>query len=202
MLALQDQGLTTLPKKTWADIVLDEEQEGENLDLALLIKNLKNHKTIYNPRMSQELQTQSTQKPVSKDQTHYIEKNKFSSIVQLEPKYWDNNPNKITTKIFPEGFHFRPLACNKTRQFYEFVLVYTDSVAIKHYRDLKDSSNFTHSTFQILKVLTPSQYGKKTQMFLKKFLKILTLLGITIGIILMFGPWCSGIKIKPIAIHG
>ncbi|QCD93606.1 hypothetical protein DEO72_LG11g1515 [Vigna unguiculata] len=57
LLALQDQGLTTLPKKTWADIVSDEEQEGENLDLAFLIKNLKNHKTICNPRMSQELQT-------------------------------------------------------------------------------------------------------------------------------------------------
>ena len=57
LLALQDQGLTTLTKKTWADIVSDEEQEGENLDLAFLIKNLKNHKTICNPRMSQELQT-------------------------------------------------------------------------------------------------------------------------------------------------
>jgi len=170
LLALQDQGLTTLPKKTWADIVSDEEQEGENLDLALLIKNLKNHKTICNPRMSQELQTQSTQKPVSKDQTHYIAKNKFSSIVQLEPEYWDNNPNKITAKIFPEGFHFRPSACNKTRQFYEFVLVDTDCVAIKHYRDPKDSSNFTHSTFQILKVLSPSQYGKNPNVF-KKFSK-------------------------------
>jgi len=108
--------------------------------------------------MSQELQTQSTQKPVSKDQTHYIAKNKFSSIIQLEPKYWDNTRNKITAKIFPEGFHFKPLDCNKTRQFYEFVLVDTDSVAIKQYSDPKDSSNFTHSTFQILKVLTPSHW--------------------------------------------
>jgi len=87
----------------------------------------------------------------------------------LEPEYWDNNPNKITAKIFPEGFHFRPSVCNKTRQFYEFVLVDTNSVAIKHYKDPKDSSNFTHSTFQILKVLTPSQYGKNPNVFKKKF---------------------------------
>nr|KYP73766.1 hypothetical protein KK1_006416 [Cajanus cajan] len=58
------------------------------------------------------------------------------------------------------GFHFKALALNKTRKFYEFILVDTDSVAIKHYKDPKDPSNITHTTFQILKVLTPSQFGQ------------------------------------------
>uniref|UniRef100_A0A151UDB0 Uncharacterized protein n=1 Tax=Cajanus cajan TaxID=3821 RepID=A0A151UDB0_CAJCA len=78
----------------------------------------------------------------------------------MEPEFWDKNPNKIPQKNFPEGFHFKPLALNKTRKFYEFILVDTDSVAIKHYKDPKDPSNIIHTTFQILKVLTPSQFGQ------------------------------------------
>uniref|UniRef100_A0A151UDZ8 Uncharacterized protein n=1 Tax=Cajanus cajan TaxID=3821 RepID=A0A151UDZ8_CAJCA len=77
----------------------------------------------------------------------------------MESEFWDKNPNKIPQKIFPEGFHFKHLALNKTRKFYEFILVDTDS-AIKHYKDPKDPSNVTHTTFQILKVLTPSQFGQ------------------------------------------
>lgn len=62
------------------------------------------------------------------------------------------NPLKVPQKNFQEGFHFKLLAKNKTQQFCEFVLI--NSVTIKHYRDPKDSSNITHSTIQILRVLT------------------------------------------------
>ena len=78
----------------------------------------------------------------------------------MEPEFWDRNPNKVYFKIFPPGFHHQPIAFNKTQQFYEFILVDSDSISIKHYKDAKDASNITHSTIQILKVLTPASFGQ------------------------------------------
>ncbi|MED6110720.1 hypothetical protein PIB30_045429 [Stylosanthes scabra] len=74
----------------------------------------------------------------------------------MEPEFWDEFPHKVIPKIFPTGFHFRPTSPIKTRQFYEFILVDTDSVAIKHYKDKINHELITHSTIQILKY----QYGK------------------------------------------
>lgn len=97
-------------------------------------------------------------KPQSQNpaQTHYIYKEKIVQVV--EPKYWDNNPNKVPAKIFPPGFHYKPIALNKTQTFYEFILINSYSVAIKHYKD--PSGMITHSTLQILKVLSPRECEK------------------------------------------
>lgn len=164
LLALQDCGLTHLPTKTWAEIA--SEDENETLDLATLIKEMAKSKTIISgPSQKQiQTQTQSSKKPANP----YIPKNKFSSVIQMEPEFWDKSPHKIPIKIFPEGFHFKPTALNKTRQFYEFILIDSDSVTIKHYKDKNDSSVITHSTIQILKVITPNQFGKNPNN-LKKF---------------------------------
>ena len=77
----------------------------------------------------------------------------------MEPEYWDKNPFKATAKAFPPGFHYRPTTLNKTRKFYEFILVDTNSVSIKHFKDPKDPNLNTHSTIQILKVMQPRHYG-------------------------------------------
>jgi hypothetical protein len=92
-------------------------------------------------------------------QISYIPKNKFWPVIQMEPTYWDSNQNKVPLKIFPPGFHFQPLAINKTQKIYEFILVDSDSISIKHYKDSKDVSNTTHSTIQILKITTPESFG-------------------------------------------
>ena len=77
----------------------------------------------------------------------------------MESEYWDKNPFKATAKAFPQGFHYKPTTLNKTRKFYEFILVDTDSVSIKHFKDSNDPLLNTHSTIQILKVLQPRQFG-------------------------------------------
>jgi len=69
------------------------------------------------------------------------------------------NPFKATAKTFPSGFHFKPTAINKTRTFYEFILIDSNSVSIKHFEDTNDPSLNTHSTIQILKFLQPRQFG-------------------------------------------
>nr|KYP36493.1 hypothetical protein KK1_042387 [Cajanus cajan] len=90
----------------------------------------------------------------------------------MEPDFWDPNPNKICEKIFPLTFLFKPLSLNKTRKFYEFILVDSKSVSIKHNFDKSDNQLITHSTLQILKVLTfkdfetnPNQIKKISQPF-------------------------------------
>ena len=84
---------------------------------------------------------QPKQTKIKKSQTQYLAKEKFMPVVQLELEFWDKDPNKIPSKIFPKDFQFKPLAPNKTQKFYEFILVDSDSVSVKHYRDKTNSSN-------------------------------------------------------------
>ncbi|KRH55896.1 hypothetical protein GLYMA_06G289100v4 [Glycine max] len=72
----------------------------------------------------------------------------------------NKNPFKATTRVFPPGFNFKPTAINKTRTFYEFILIDTNSVSIKHFKGPNDPSLNTHSTIQILKVLQPRHFGQ------------------------------------------
>ena len=151
--------LTKLPKlakKTWADIVSESDDDFET-DLQNMIQNSKQSKTLINPKGKQVLSQQKP--PPPKNANSYIYKNKFSTVLQMEPKFWDKNPFKVTSKAFPIGFHFRPNATNKTRIFYEFILIDTNSVSIKHFKDTNDPNLNTHSTIQILKVLQPKQFG-------------------------------------------
>lgn len=49
----------------------------------------------------------------------------------MEPEFWDKSPVKVAGKMFPKDFHFKPTVSNKTRMFYEFILVDTNSISIK-----------------------------------------------------------------------
>ena len=75
------------------------------------------------------------QNPPPKSTNNYISKNKFLTVLQMEPEFWDKNPFKATAKAFPQGFHFRPTSISKTRKFYEFILIDTNSVSIKHFKN-------------------------------------------------------------------
>jgi len=63
----------------------------------------------------------------------------------MEEEYWDKNTFKATTKAFPLGFHLKPIANNKNRTFYEFILIYSNLVSIKHFKDQNDPLLNTHS---------------------------------------------------------
>ncbi|KAH1189767.1 hypothetical protein GmHk_20G057478 [Glycine max] len=158
LLALEDIGLTKIPKlakKTWAEMASESDDDSET-DLQKQIQKAKQTKTVCNQKPSQSLtQQELTPQPGNS----YISKNKFFNVLQMEPEYWDKNPFKATAKVFPPGFHYRPIATNKTRKFYEFILIDTNSVSIKHFKDPKDPNLNTHSTIQILKVIQPRHYG-------------------------------------------
>ncbi|KAL5165064.1 hypothetical protein HKD37_18G050258 [Glycine soja] len=149
LLALQEIGLTKLPKKTWANIASESDDESE-IDLKTMIQKTKASKFICGTQKGKQIITPTTT-PAPKPSNNYIYKNKFSNVLQMELEYWDKNPFKATTKAFPPEFHFKPIANNKTRTFYEFILIDSNSVSIKHFKDPNDPLLNTHSTIQILK---------------------------------------------------
>ncbi|KAH1043106.1 hypothetical protein GYH30_025111 [Glycine max] len=159
--------LTKLLKKTWADIASELDDESK-IDLKTLIQKIKDSKVIYNTPKEKHIIT-STAKPTPKSSNSYIYENKFSTVLQIEPDYWDKNPFKATAKAFPLGFHFKPTTNNKTRTFYEFILIDSNSVSIKHFKDPNDPLLNTHSAIQILKVLQPRHFGSNLNEYKKKF---------------------------------
>ena len=91
LLACQDCGLTHFPTKTWAEIA--SEDENETLDLVTFIKEMAKSKTIISGHSQNQIQTQT--QPPKKPTNPYIPKNKFSSVIQMEPEFWDKSPHKI-----------------------------------------------------------------------------------------------------------
>ncbi|KAL5141611.1 hypothetical protein HKD37_09G024923 [Glycine soja] len=157
--ALQDMGLTKFPKiikKSWADIASESDDESES-NLQTMIQNASMTKTATNTKGK--LPLAKAQTPPTKQTNNYIYKNKFTTVLQMEPEFWDKNPFKATAKAFPPGFHYKPTTILKTRTFYELILVDSNSVSIKHFKDPKDQTLNTHSTIQILKVLQPRHFG-------------------------------------------
>ena len=184
-MALQEIGLTKLPKKTWADIASELDDESE-IDLKTLIQRTKDSKFICNTPKEKHIIT-------PKSSNSYIYKNKFSTVLQMEPEYWDKNPFKATAKAFPPRLHFKPIANNKTRPFYEFILIDSNSVSIKHFKYPNDTLLNTHSTIQILKVLQPRHFGSNLNEYKKKLYPLIPLV-IPIGTIWMLRPNFFGIK--------
>ena len=111
LLALQEIGLTKLPKKTWADIVFKSD-DNSKIDLQPLIQKTKESKVICNPPKEKQLLTTISQRATPTPK---------STVLQMESEYWEKNPFKATVRAFPSGFHFKPIAINKTRTFYEFI---------------------------------------------------------------------------------
>ncbi|KAG5037703.1 hypothetical protein JHK82_018514 [Glycine max] len=167
--ALKEMGLTKvlrLAKKTWAEMASKSDDDSE-IELQKQIQIAKKTKTVNNPEGKQ---TMVQQDPTPKPANSYVSKNIFFFVLQMESEYWDKNPFKATAKAFLQGFHYKPTSLNKTRKFYEFILVDTNSVSIKHFKDSKDPNPNTHSTIQILKAnpkfLKPAD--PKTLLFLNQ----------------------------------
>ncbi|KAI9128412.1 hypothetical protein K1719_001405 [Acacia pycnantha] len=89
--------------------------------------------------------------------TPYIAKlAQVQHVLQLEPEFFFGTPNEVALKVFPSGFHFIPTNSQKTREYYELILVHSQSIELTRYISKEDETLITHSTLQIVKVLTPS----------------------------------------------
>ncbi|KAI9112395.1 hypothetical protein K1719_016592 [Acacia pycnantha] len=93
--------------------------------------------------------------------TPYIAKlEHVKHVLQIEPEFFFGTPNEVALKVFPSGFHFIPTNSQKPREYYELILVHSQSIELTRYISKEDETLITHSTLQIVKVLTPSQWGQ------------------------------------------
>ena len=108
-------GVTKFPKiikKSWADIASKSDDDSES-NLQTMLQNKSMTKTTTNPKGK--LPVAKVQTPPIKQTNNYIYKNKFSTVLQMEPEFWDKNPFKATAKAFPSGFHYKPTTILKSR---------------------------------------------------------------------------------------
>ena len=85
----------------------------------------------------------------------------------MEIEFLYENPWEIAKKMFSKDFLFLSRDLRKNKKFYEFVLVDSDSIGIKHHWSKDDPSFITHSTIQILKILMPIAWGTNPYQFKK-----------------------------------
>ena len=94
--------------------------------------------------------------------SQYIKKPKTLEIAFIEPEFNDEEIPKILPYIFPQGVNFNSNNPLKTSQFYEFILVDTDSVEITHNTNKNNPQRIAFSKYQILRVMTIADWNKKT----------------------------------------
>ncbi|KAK2353556.1 hypothetical protein QL285_091163 [Trifolium repens] len=103
----------------------------------------------------------------------FMEKDYKKILFLLEPEYnSEGSLLQITSKFFPQGFHYLPSNPEKTRLFYEFILVDTESIDITHTYDKNDKTKIIFSKFKILKILSPSDWKahpSHTRSFTRRF---------------------------------
>ncbi|KAH1198015.1 hypothetical protein GmHk_18G051665 [Glycine max] len=101
--ALQEMGLTKVPrltKKTWVDMASESDDDSET-NLQNIIQEAKISKTT-NSKGKQAL-TQ-TQTPPTKQTSSYIYKNKFSTVLQMEPEFWIKTHSRRQPRLSRQDF--------------------------------------------------------------------------------------------------
>jgi len=74
--------------------------------------------------------------------------------------------------MFPQDFHYPPIDTTKTRIFYEFILVDTDSVEISHTQD--NNGHIMYSKIKILQVITPQEWNKPLYVMITLMLGVIS----------------------------
>ena len=79
-------------------------------------------------------------------------------ITIIEKEWKNSSPRDLVQQLFPPSFQYLPHDSKKTRTFYEFILVDTDSIEVTHNTD-KDN-NIIFSRVKILKVLSIFEWNQ------------------------------------------
>jgi hypothetical protein len=75
-------------------------------------------------------------------------------LLVIEKEFYNKDTNRIIPHYFPLGFHYILENISKTRQFYDFILVDTNSIKITHNQDKNNPQKINYSKLKILNVLT------------------------------------------------
>ena len=147
----------TLSQQNLALLPLSKKEYDSQFDPSQMIKCGKIVRIVASSSSKAIVQVQT--QPI--DMPYFHKTDRVRNIVQVEPEFYHKNPNQVALNIFPPGWYFKPTDFRKTREYYELILVHSGSCNISRKNDdPKDKSVITHSTLQILQVLTPSQWGQ------------------------------------------
>ena len=69
------------------------------------------------------------------------------------------NPRQVVSQMFPPSWYFQPEHPHKSQTFYEFILVFTNSILLTHSKCRWDSSRIAFSKCLIKNVLSPFQWN-------------------------------------------
>ena len=90
--------------------------------------------------------------------SRYWKKDLNQPLLVIKKEFFSENPREIAEKAFHENFHYPSSDLLKTREFYEVVLVETDSVKIKHNTNKFSNLDLAFFTCHIYKILTVKQW--------------------------------------------
>lgn len=82
----------------------------------------------------------------------YVLKSQLVNIAPILSGSMDLGPIQLAEQMFSPNWHYVPTNALKNRKFYELILVDTNSVKIKYYPE--NTTDITHSTFRIEKILS------------------------------------------------
>jgi len=102
---------------------------------------------ITNPSTSKQILTEE-----------YFEKPYPLDIMIIEKIWTQSPPRQIANALFPFDHHYLPNNFLKTRLFYEYILVDTESIEVTHTKDPHGKIQF--SKIKILKILSPEDWGQ------------------------------------------
>ncbi|KAH1253585.1 polyprotein [Glycine max] len=126
-------------------------------DVSNILKRLENSST--KPTTIQDLQTEINN--LKREIKELRQQQEIHQIIlsQLEEDSDSESANNSDGQGFPTRISLQTNHHPKDKNFYELILVDSNSVSIKHFKDPKDQTLNTHSTIQILKVLQPRHFG-------------------------------------------
>ena len=90
-------------------------------------------------------------------------------IILLEKISWNEDPTTIPLKNFLSRLQFIDLVISNNQKFYEFTLVDTGSISIKHYPHNNDLTQIVYSVCQICQILTQDQWDHHSNQNKKNF---------------------------------
>lgn len=112
---------------------------------------------------SQILTTSNTLTPTSSAkniQTHFKTRPNPIPIAYLESEFISDDIQIITQKLFPSNFQFIKDNLLKRREFYEFILVDSNSIEITHTPSKNNASKIAFSKLKILKVISLIEWNQ------------------------------------------
>ncbi|KAH9733784.1 hypothetical protein KPL71_017134 [Citrus sinensis] len=102
-----------------------------------------------------------SQSNLSQKSSDWFHKTHHQNVLSMEDEFYHSDPFQAISKIFPEGWFFKPWDLSKPQSFYQSILEIIESVKFKHFFLSESHTEPVYSTATILKVLSPKQWGGK-----------------------------------------